>query len=847
MWGDPSQTVRRAPVEGRCGAVRLLIAGIMGLHAAMTFGATHPVEQSANLVVSSPWGTPSPPRGTNVYAIDSTVACSISPASFTAPGGATQYVCTGWTGTGLTPGTGTATSVHLTNDATLSWVWITNVWLSASTAAGGWVFGANRWLQLGATSHVEAAVFGHYRFGGWSGDVPTNQVDDNPLAMTLDHARAVQATFAVNTDSNGVLERPFVSLAVPGALSRLQLETNRTLNGLYTMNMSGCCLLPSTGELLVVINAPPTIQVYSTNGVYRRAITLTGFADVESICLVDAAGNRVALVEEGSLAGHSDICIVTVRTNTTTISKASATLVPAPRPVVDNNGWEGVAYDPLSGAFYLAKERVPMGIFRVSPSDGTYRLEELFHAETAFSGLCTDISDLRYDVESGHLWVLSHEGKRVLECDLSGRVLSSLPLTAVQAEGLQPTADRRTLYVVGEPNECFRFSRGPGQTTVDEGGGLDLSAVLSWPWTGGISVAYQGTGGLAQAGLDYTPATGLLTFAAGSTAAAFRVQVALDEKTEPLEAFSIELTDSSNAVLGLDTAQAVTIPANTSVTLTVRSALGNAVPPEGTHRYNAGTAVACAVTGSPIAVGECATQFACVGWAGSGSVPTQGAGVTVPGLILTTNSEVDWLWRTNVYMQFGTVGSGSVDVATGWYRLGTGLTATASADTYHHFDGWRGDVPAGAAPVGHTLAVTADVPRSVEATFGENLAAYDTPEWWLAAHGVTGAFDEAALGDGDGDGAFGWQEYRAGTVPTLGASVLRIAGIGTGTDGTIRVHWTGGSNRLYRAERAGSLLSGEWTPIGSSIPAAVTGVVVDASQPTPTGALYRLMVEWPMP
>lgn len=55
--------------------------------------------------------------------------------------------------------------------------------------------------------------------------------------------------------------------------------------------------------------------------------------------------------------------------------------------------------------------------------------------------------------------------------------------------------------------------------------------------------------------------------------------------------------------------------------------------------------------------------------------------------------------------------------------------------------------------------------QTISATFAEDLAANDTPEWWLAQHGWTSDFDTAALGDQDSDGLFTWQEYRWRTDP----------------------------------------------------------------------------------
>ena len=79
------------------------------------------------LTVTSLQGTPMPGGvTTNSYGtvIDAYVASPIV-------NGTTQYVATGWTGSGsVGSGTGTNVSFIITNNSTLTWLWLTNVWVS---------------------------------------------------------------------------------------------------------------------------------------------------------------------------------------------------------------------------------------------------------------------------------------------------------------------------------------------------------------------------------------------------------------------------------------------------------------------------------------------------------------------------------------------------------------------------------------------------------------------------------------------------------------------------------------------------------------------------------------------
>ena len=61
--------------------------------------------------------------------------------------------------------------------------------------------------------------------------------------------------------------------------------------------------------------------------------------------------------------------------------------------------------------------------------------------------------------------------------------------------------------------------------------------------------------------------------------------------------------------------------------------------------------------------------------------------------------------------------------------------------------------------------VTSD--HEIEAVFAPDLAAHDTPHWWLHEQnpGWANDFDAAALNDIDGDTQFTWEEYLADTDP----------------------------------------------------------------------------------
>jgi hypothetical protein len=116
-------------------------------------------------------------------------------------------VATGWTLAGNSPTSGSTTNFNLTltNSATLTWLWTTNVQFTRTAGAHGSIAGpSSGWYPLGGSVTVTAAADSGYTFAGWSGDVSG---DTNALAMTvtLDRTRALTANFQSNEVSGAGL------------------------------------------------------------------------------------------------------------------------------------------------------------------------------------------------------------------------------------------------------------------------------------------------------------------------------------------------------------------------------------------------------------------------------------------------------------------------------------------------------------------------------------------------------------------------------------------------------------------------------------------------------------------
>ena len=89
---------------------------------------------------------------------------------------------------------------------------------------------------------------------------------------------------------------------------------------------------------------------------------------------------------------------------------------------------------------------------------------------------------------------------------------------------------------------------------VESDGVLRFEVSLSLASSDAVTVEYATADGMAEAGTDYTAASGTLTFAAGTAGTAgtqtIEVTVTDDEVDEALEAFTLELSNAMNAQVG---------------------------------------------------------------------------------------------------------------------------------------------------------------------------------------------------------------------------------------------------------------------------------------------------------
>ena len=124
------------------------------------------------LTVSSAYDSPSPSSGW----FDSGSSVTESVTSPVSGGSGTQYVCTGWSGSGSVPASGTASSVTfaITQASSIAWNWKTQYYLTVTSAydspspVSGW-FDSGASVTESVTSPVSGGSGTQYVCTGWSG------------------------------------------------------------------------------------------------------------------------------------------------------------------------------------------------------------------------------------------------------------------------------------------------------------------------------------------------------------------------------------------------------------------------------------------------------------------------------------------------------------------------------------------------------------------------------------------------------------------------------------------------------------------------------------------------------
>jgi len=154
------------------------------------------------LTVLNPSGydAPNPLAGDHAWAYNTSVTCSVT--SPTAAGPGTQYVCTGYTGTGnCLSGTGISVTFTITQDSSITWLWKTQYYLTITVlptvpVVGGTVTPSSAWYDSGESVSLTANPnpSGGFGFSNWSGDLAGT---NNTETVAVDRPKSITANFSI--------------------------------------------------------------------------------------------------------------------------------------------------------------------------------------------------------------------------------------------------------------------------------------------------------------------------------------------------------------------------------------------------------------------------------------------------------------------------------------------------------------------------------------------------------------------------------------------------------------------------------------------------------------------------
>jgi len=243
-------------------------------------------------------------------------------------------------------------------------------------------------------------------------------------------------------------------------LDNFELAAGPTAIDTIADDLSGLTYNELTGTLFGVSNGITQIFEIDTDGNHLRTIALNGFEDTEG--LVWIGGNEYFVLEER----RGRAVKITVTENTETLAYPD-TYIQLDGSWGNNLGIEGVAYEVATNSLLIVKEKLPSMLFRVEiPEEFPATITPTTPFDININNFgCSDFSGLHMHQK---LLILSHEGRAVIQTDLTGNEISRIDLSddgangtlqsgLWQAEGI--TVDNQgNIYVVSEPDIFYQFT-----------------------------------------------------------------------------------------------------------------------------------------------------------------------------------------------------------------------------------------------------------------------------------------------------------------------------------------------------------------------------------------------------
>ena len=567
------------------------------------------VPPQRTLTVSSAHDSPVPGNGPHTYGDGQSVTCSVS--SPVVDGGV-SYACTGWSGTGSVPASGSATSVTftITQDSSITWLWSTIYYTLNVNSAHDSPNPSNGPHQYQSGSLLTCSVSSPVTEGstlwtctGWmgTGSVPAS-------------GSATSVTFTISQDSS---------------ITWNWIVVQRTL----TVNSAHGSPNPSVGSHTYNAGDSVTCSVSSPVTEGSTVWTCTGWTGTGS---VPASGTGVSVVftitQDSTITWNWHGTAVQL-----TLTVVSAHDSPSPgvgdhlyddgssvtcsvtSPVTEGStvwtciGWSGTGSVPASGTGKTTT-------FTITQDSTITWIWEGSAVQRKLTVSCAH--DSPNPANGDTYW---GDGQSVT-CSVT-----------------TPVTEGSTLWTcTGWSGTGSVPSSGTGNTVTFS---ITQDSSITWNWQGS---AVQRRLTVGSAHDSPVPGNGPHTYNNGDS-----VTCSVSSPvTEGGVSYSCTGWTGTGSVQssGTGTSTTFTITQDSSITwnwivvqrsLTVISAHDSPNPSVGSHTYNAGTPVACSVS-SPVTEGG--ITYYCIGWSGSGSVQASGSGTSVT-FTITMDSTIIWNWK----------------------------------------------------------------------------------------------------------------------------------------------------------------------------------------------------------
>ncbi|HLP75944.1 MAG TPA: PQQ-binding-like beta-propeller repeat protein, partial [Candidatus Paceibacterota bacterium] len=698
------------------------------------------------------YGNPSPNfYGTNWFGGPITLTNQVSLVIET---NLTRYQCTGWTGTGNVPASGTTNSVAftLTTNSSLTWQWAaTDCQLTCLIAGHGTVSITNAWYPVGTQVALTATPDSGFRFVKWLGDVPASAATNNSVSLSMTQGRRVIAVFgSANqgplagdwpTFGNGPAHAGYFpgivgdasftlrwQAAIGGNLQQVAVAANRIFVTPY--QYFGSAFLMSLHEY-----SGRVAWQYNFDSCYS-----INPPTYDSGCVY---------VQRGNHGGDTHLWNFNATTGTTNWRAPHAAQ------------WERYMAPTVAAGGVWVNGGYYGGMYGFNQSDGSQRF---FQSLAQVDGW----TPAYYEGT-----VYSQVGTFRAHDPVSGATLWSVDTAGSSGGGATKTlsiADGRA-YFIGSPN-LFAIDLTNHTLALRIDGNFTGYPAIANGFIYAISnntvAAFSTTGQpvgsyVAGTALSYQPIVtdDALIVASSSATYVFDLFTFGLKQTIPVGGY----VSLANGVIYIATSggdlYAYTMGNDVTLSVASNGALLGAPTPfvYGTNWISQGSSISPSVA-SPVS-GPNGTRYVVTGWTGTGSTPPAG-NTNFLTFTITNQSTLTWQWKTQYFLATAVSGNGSVNVAPSWRDAGALVNLMAAPSNYYHFVRWQD----GVSGTGASVSVTMNGPLLTTAVFEPDFATNNTPLWWLAQYGIP-ATDAGALLDSDSDGLVNWREFQFGTNPIV--------------------------------------------------------------------------------